>query len=73
MYKIGAIIQPREGETPLVQDHYRVVNVTTDTVHLERLFVKAPPYSVQWVNSVVYIPRPMFASFDLIEKETDDS
>ena len=68
MYKVGEIIRPRKGETPLPMDHYRVRAVGYGSAHLTQLFVLVPRPENMTTERVTFIPRTLFAGFDLVEE-----
>lgn len=65
MYKVGEVIQPREGETPLRVEPYEVTAVLDTSVRLIPL-PSNPMQQTEQVTRTIFIPRELMAKFDRV-------
>ena len=66
MFQIGDVIEPREGQTPLVHGAYEVVRIGENTATLSRLIVTEESETKRRLNCTTIIPVAMLKMFDIV-------
>lgn len=65
MFKVGEVIRPRKGQTPLRAGHYQVTAVLDTSVHLIRL-PRKPTTKRKKITYTIFVSREMMKMFECV-------